>query len=432
MTTLQYVHFSIELWGAFFCMIAAVVIWISRNLDKKSSYKLIALMLTSAMLMISDAVAWLYRGDTGEAGFYIVRVANFAAFFFGFLTMPLVAEVITHMIERRSGAKGLFWKYIEWALFGIGTVLLVVNLFYEFMYSFDARNTYYRLAFGVLPGTIAFIGIVITFGVVLEYYKYLRTYEKIVTVIYLVLPIIAIVIQSFRYGISFTYLSLVISALTLFITFEIEYVQYNAKKERQLAEERIRLFNRQIQPHFIFNSLSVIKHLIRKSPEEAVNTVEEFAGYLRSSTDLMNESDCVPVSRELDLVRHYTYMQRKRFGDGVRYVFDIQDEDFDVPPFAVQTIVENAVEHGIRANGTDNGIVTVKTYKKGKAHVVEISDNGAGFDTRILDDDTRTEHVGIKNTRARLTLMCGGTLDVKSEINKGTVVTMKVFEGDGQ
>ena len=109
MTTLQYIHFAIELWGAFFCMIAAIVIWLSRNLDKKGSYKLIALMIVSELLMASDAVAWLFRGNTSEVGFYIVRIANFAAFFFGFLTMPLVAEVITHLIETRSGAKGLFW-----------------------------------------------------------------------------------------------------------------------------------------------------------------------------------------------------------------------------------------------------------------------------------------------------------------------------------
>lgn len=429
MTTLQYVHFAVELWGAFFCMIAAVVIWISRGLDKKGSYKLIALMIDSGLLMISDAMAWLFRGNTGEVGFYVVRISNFAAFFFAFLTMPLVAEVITHMIEARSGAKGLFWRYIEWAFFVIGTASLIVNLFRPFIYSFDERNTYYRLAFGILPGTIAFIGVVITFGVALEYFEYLRTYERIVTVIYLVLPIIAVVVQSFIYGVSFTYLSMMLSALTLFITFEIEYVQYNTHKERKLAEERIRLFNRQIQPHFVFNSLSVIKHLIRKAPEEAIKTVEEFAGYLRDSTDLMNEGDCVPVRSELDLVKHYAYMQQKRFGDSVRYEFDIQDDDFDVPPFAVQTIVENALEHGLRACGADNGIITVKTYKNGRAHVVEISDNGAGFDTDILDDETQTEHVGIRNTKARLSLMCGGTVDIKSEINKGTVVTMKIFEG---
>ena len=128
-------------------------------------------------------------------------------------------------------------------------------------------------------------------------------------------------------------------------------------------------------------------------------------------------------------MKHYAYMQQKRFGDSIRYVFDVQDDDFCIPPFSVQTIVENALEHGLRAGGADTGIITVKTYRKGKAHVIEISDNGAGFDTHILDDETQTEHVGIKNTKARLNLMCGGTLDIKSETSKGTVVTMKVPEG---
>ena len=429
MTTLQYVHFAVELWGAFFCLIAAVVIWISRGQNKILSYKMIALMIVSALLMISDATAWLFRGNTSEAGFYIVRIANFAAFFFAFLTMPLVAEYITQIFETRSGVRGLFWKYIEWALFVIGTILLIINQFHEFIYAFDERNTYYRLAFGVLPGMIAFVGIVITFGVVLQYFQYLRTIEKTATLVYLILPIIAVVIQLFYYGVSFTYLSMVISALTFFITFEIEYVQNNIEIKKQLAEERIRLFNRQIQPHVIFNSLSLIKHLIRKEPEEAVETVEEFAGYLRNSTDLMNEGDCVPVKSELDLVKHYAYMQHKRFGDSVRYVFDVQDEEFDIPPFSVQTIVENALEHGLRASGTVNGIITVKTYRKDKAHFIEISDNGAGFDTHILDVETQSEHVGIKNTKERLSLMCGGTLEIKSETGKGTVVTMKVPEG---
>ena len=429
MTTLQYVHFSIELWGAFFCLIAAAVIWISSKTVKQTSYKMIALMLTSALLMVSDALAWMFRGDASDMGFVIVRVANFAAFFFAFLTMPLVAEFITQVFEARSGAKGLFWKYVEWGLFIIGTTLLVVNLFHEFIYTFDERNTYYRLAFGMLPGMIAFIGIVITFGVVLEYFQYLRAIEKIATLVYLILPVAAIVVQSFHYGVSFTYLSMVISALVLFIMFEIEYVQHNMNKERQLAEERIRLFNRQIQPHFVFNSLSVIKHLIRKSPEEAVKTLEEFAGYLRNSTDLMNTGDCVPIKSELELVKHYAYMQQKRFGDSIRYEFDIRDEDFSIPPFAVQTVVENAVEHGLRAGGRDDGIIAVKTYKKGKAHVVEISDNGVGFDTSVLDDETQTEHVGIKNTKARLALMCDGTVEIKSEKGKGTVVTITVSKG---
>jgi len=187
MTTLQYIHFSIELWGAFFCIISTISIGINREFDPKGSYKLIALMLNSVILMVSDAMAWLFRGNPSEAGYYIVRISNFAAFFFGFMTMPLVAEYITHIIKKRSGINGLYWKYIEWALFIIGAAMLIVNTVNPFIYDFDDSNTYFRLGFGMVPGLLAFLGIVITLGVVLEYISYLKAFEKIATIIYLVL-----------------------------------------------------------------------------------------------------------------------------------------------------------------------------------------------------------------------------------------------------
>ena len=428
MTTLQYVHFSIELWGAFFCLIAAVSIAINRKYDKKGSGKLIALMISSLLLMVSDALAWFFRGNISEACYYIVRISNFSAFFFGFLTMPLVAEYLTHIIKKRSGVSGLYWKYIEWGLFITGTVLLVVNTFHEFIYTFDERNTYYRLQFGLLPGIVAFIGIVITLGVVFEYLRYMYTFEKIATLIYLLLPVAAVVIQSIFYGISFTYLSIVISALMLFISFEVNYVKYNTEKERKLAEERIRLFNQQIQPHFVFNSLSIIRYLCRKSPDEAVETIDEFSGYLRKSTDLMNSESCVPVSRELDLVKNYVYMQKKRFGDSIKYEFEINDTDFEIPPFTIQTLVENAIEHGFRLSGIENGIINIKSYKNNKTHFVVIKDNGIGFDTNIISDETQTEHIGIRNTRERLRLMLGGTLDINSKLHEGTEVIIRIPE----
>ncbi len=428
MTLLQYVHFSIELWGAFFCLVAVISIAIKKDFDKKGSYKLIALMLCSMLLMLSDAAAWLFRGNPSEAGYYIVRIANYCAFLFGFMTMPLVAEYLTHIISKRSGISGLYWKYIEWALFLIGTALLTVNVFHEFMYSFDERNTYYRLAFGMLPGMIAFTGIIITLGVVIEYIKYMNRFEKVAMLIYLLLPIIAVIIQTLKYGVSFTYLSLVLSALILFLSFEVNHNAYNIEKEKKLAEERIRLFNQQIQPHFLFNSLSVIKHLCRKAPEEAAVAIDEFSGYMRGCTDFMNESDCVEVERELDLVKHYIYMQKKRFGDSFSFEYDIKDTDFKIPPFAIQTNVENAIKHGLRAQAIENGFVKISTYKSGKNHVVEIEDNGIGFDTDIIKDETQTNHVGIINTTKRLSLMCNGTLDIKSAEGKGTKVIITIPE----
>ena len=426
MSTLQYIHFSIEIWGALFCLISVFSVFITRHFDLKGARKLIVLLLCAMLLMVSDSLAWIFRGNISEAGYYIVRISNFCAFFFGFLTMPLVAEYISHLISKRSGIPGLYWKYIEWILFAVGTALLVANLFNEFIYSFDARNTYFRLGYGILPGCIAFTGIIITLGVVLQYIGYMNKFEKAAMIMFLVLPNVAVIIQTMHYGVSFTNISLVLSTFLLFVSYEFDYMEFNTEKERKLAEERIRLINQQVQPHFIFNTLSLIRHLCKNAPDEAADAVNEFSGYLRGCTDFLNETDCIPAERELDLVKHYIYLEQKRFGKSITVEYDIDDTDFSVPPFAVQTIVENAIKHGLRSQSITNGLISIRTREEGDSHIIEIEDNGAGFDTDILKDSTQTAHVGLKNTAERLRLMCGGTIDVRSEPGNGTKVTIKI------
>ena len=428
MSTLQYVHFSIEIWGALFSLISVVSIYITRHFDRKGANKLIILMLCAMMLMLSDSLAWVFRGSVSPAGYYMVRISNFCAFFFGFLVMPLVADYVSHLIMKRADITGLYWKYIEWVLFVIGAVLLIVNVFHPFIYTFDARNTYYRLAYGMIPGAIAFVGIVMTLGVVLEYISYMNNFEKTAIIMFLVLPNIAVIVQTLRYGIAFTNMALVLSTLLLFVSYEFDYMQYNVEKEKMMAEERIRLINQQVQPHFIFNTLSVIRHLCKKAPDEAAEAINEFSGYLRNCTDFLNETECIPAERELDLVKHYIYLEKKRFGKSIDVEYDIRDEDFGIPPFAIQTSVENAIKHGLRSQNITQGVIRISTRLEKGSHIIEIEDNGTGFDPAILDDPGFKNHVGIRNTTERLHLMCGGTMEVESAPGKGTKVIIIIPE----
>ena len=263
-----------------------------------------------------------------------------------------------------------------------------------------------------------------TLGVVLEYIRYMNKFEKAAIIMFLVLPNVAVIIQTLRYGIAFTNMALVLSILLLFVSYEFSYMQYNMEKEKMIAQERIRLVNQQVQPHFIFNTLSVIRHLCKKAPDEAAEAINEFSGYLRSCTDFLNESECIPAQRELDLVKHYIYLEQKRFGKSIEVEYDIRDEDFDIPPFAIQTNVENAIKHGLRSQSITQGLIRISTRLEKKEHIIEIEDNGVGFNTAILDDVNFKNHVGIKNTDERLRLMCKGSMLVESEPGKGTKVTI--------
>ena len=426
MQTIQIIHFSVEMWGALFSLVGLLIVFLTRYFDKVGSRKLMLVLLCSALLMISDGLAWLFRGNPSEAGYYVVRIANFCSFFFGFLIMPLAAQYISHLIYVRSNGIKLYWEIFEWGIFFVGAAALIVNEFVPFIYSFDNTNTYQRMPyFFWIPGFIAFVGAVITLSVVIAYHKYMMALENAAIISFLSLPIIAIILQIVFYGISFANLAIVISTVILFVSYESYFAQYLVNKEKQVNEDKLRMVNRQMHPHFVFNSLALIRHQCLTDPEEAAQTINEFSAYLRSTTELLTESECISFERELDIVRHYVNILQKRYDKILDVQYDVRDSEFDVPPFSVQTLVENALHHGISDGQLEGGRVIISSEKINKKHIVIVEDNGNGFDTAILDKDN-SHSVGIRNTKERITAMCDGTLSIESAPGKGTKITMMI------
>jgi sensor histidine kinase YesM len=163
------------------------------------------------------------------------------------------------------------------------------------------------------------------------------------------------------------------------------------------------------------------------APNDAAETVTEFSNYLRGITDYLTEEACISVEAELDIVRNYLQIQSKRFGDGIKVEYDIKETDFDVPPFSIQTLVENAVHHGFKGGQIKNGIVRVSTKKDGNNLIVTVEDNGVGFDINELKKEEKN-HVGITNTKNRVELMCKGSFNIESEPEKGTRAVIMIPE----
>jgi sensor histidine kinase YesM len=121
-------------------------------------------------------------------------------------------------------------------------------------------------------------------------------------------------------------------------------------------------------------------------------------------------------------VKHYTDIEQVRFPD-MTIQYDLRSVEFLLPALSVQPLVENAIKHGLMGL-EEGGIVTISAYETEKAYVVEVTDDGVGFDMNAGYDETK--HVGIKNIRGRIGAMCGGTLTIESEIGKGTKATMRI------
>lgn len=186
--------------------------------------------------------------------------------------------------------------------------------------------------------------------------------------------------------------------------------------EVELKESRIALMLSQIKPHFIYNTLGAIERMCLKNPQKAFELVRNFSLYLRGNFSQLDS--VVPISflEEMKHVEYYVKIEKVRFPD-INVEYQLECTDFVIPPLSVQPLVENAIKHGLMRLET-GGTVIVHSYETSTHFVVDVSDNGVGFDVNSVIADKK--HVGLRNIRERLAVMLNGELKVQSSLNGGT------------
>ena len=153
------------------------------------------------------------------------------------------------------------------------------------------------------------------------------------------------------------------------------------ERARKLATEaRLRSLESRIHPHFLFNTLNSISSLIAVNPARAEQIVGRLAGLLRASLDSSNQP-LIPLRQELAMVENYIDIERVRFGDKLRGSIEVPAElqDAKVPPMSVQSLIENAVKHGITPKSGGGEFVVSASSENGNLRI-EVRDTGPGFD----------------------------------------------------
>ena len=141
----------------------------------------------------------------------------------------------------------------------------------------------------------------------------------------------------------------------------------------------MRALQAQINPHFLFNTLNTIASFTRTDPARARELLREFSSFYRSTLD--NSGSLIPVSREIAQTKRYLMFEYARFGDDrIAAEFIVEDgvEESPVPSFVIQPLVENAVRHGMKDEGTLHIRVAVRSCGEG-AISIEVSDDGVGM-----------------------------------------------------
>jgi signal transduction histidine kinase len=197
-----------------------------------------------------------------------------------------------------------------------------------------------------------------------------------------------------------------------------------ARLETQVAGARLAALQAQLNPHFLFNSLNTVAVLVRDGDRRAaVGVVEGLSDVLRRTLD-RGGSGMVSLGEELELVRRYVDVERARFADRLRPVFDVADDAraAAVPSFVVQHLVENAIRHGV-ASRTGAGEVRLEARRDGETLEITVTDDGRG----IAPDAERPGH-GLANTRERLRTLYGehASLVVAPRAEGGTRAVLRL------
>ncbi len=403
-------------------------------------------------MLLSDAFAWGYRGYQGTLGSLVVHISNFLVFalsdvililFHGYLCCYLFPDSPVRLQLSGNNKNETVEKdqpviriRAVTIIAGVALLLVVISQFTHLYYDIDAENLYHRNSGYVISLILPLSGMLTDLSLLIQYRKKISREILVAMLSYIVLPLTAAVILLFYYGISLVNLAISISMILMFIETTMEQGQLAAQRERKLAAQELQLAQTereltdsriasmmsQIRNHFIFNVLGTISTYCKIDPNKADEALTKFARYLRRNVNYLETTEMIFFETEIAQIEDYVALEQMRFQDRIEFEENFETINFKIPPLTVQPLVENAIKHGLTKPGR-KGTVCVLTYKEKDDIIIEVTDNGIGFDTEDLE---KKDSVGIKNIRYRLEHMAGASLQIHSKPGEGTKVTIRI------
>ena len=196
----------------------------------------------------------------------------------------------------------------------------------------------------------------------------------------------------------------------------------NLDSHKKIAETNLRMLQAQIEPHFLFNTLSNVISLIDNDPQKSKNLLESLTVFLRATLKRSSDEQQT-LAAEINLVRSYLDIMQIRMGKRLQYRINCPDDvlDCQFPPLLLQPLVENAIIHGIDPLA-EGGEIDIDISKDNAMLQLNVSDSGRGLQTNKL------KGFGLGNIRARIKSIYAetGRLVIQENHPRGLIVTIEV------
>jgi len=186
-----------------------------------------------------------------------------------------------------------------------------------------------------------------------------------------------------------------------------------AELNQLFLESSLNHLKEQVNPHFMFNSLNSVKALISEDPEKARSAIVVLADILRNSLNSSSKT-IIPLREEIDHCRDYLKMEKIRFEERLQYEINVSDKiiSYNLPPLSIQTLVENAIKHGL-SDSIHGGKIAIDCIEEQDKIVATVINDG-----KLIDNNSNG--IGIKNLRKRFEILYheNYSLTISEENNK--------------
>ena len=359
---ISYVNIILDL-GA---LLVLTVIWFTDkkgHLEMRDSYLFRSMMVSVSTILGSNAVIHMVLGYRTVLAWYFALFAT-SVYFIGQAVFCwqwfLLAK--TRFTKRPAYPFPAYCYLFAVPLIAEFIIIAFINPFTGLVFEIDETMAlskgsfyYWNILFSYVYVVVSFVLIILT--VIKDKNRASRKKNELLLFV-MVVPVISSCVQVAVEGVPILW---PITALSFYLLYEIEgqhFLEFNATKqaelEAELAKNKIAIMMSQIQPHFLYNTLTTIKALVGQDPAQAQAVITEFSSYLRTNMDSLDLTTPVDFTKELEHTKTYTKIEQLRFPD-LEVEYDIKDINFRLPSLSVQPMVENAIKHGLRNRTAPGG-----------------------------------------------------------------------------
>ncbi len=422
--TIYTVSIALNVFGVGITFLLLILAAISLNVKQRVQLCFFLNVVLLALNFVMEIVISFLLGRSGPAIGLWLRILNCISYSIaGFSAIAFALYLYEYLSSKTAPSKNPF--FIMMALGVVITLMAVIAFATDLYITFDKYNNMVQQSTFWTSEVCLILFVLLCLWTIFRYIKILRPQEWVPLTLFALTPLLCYSLELMIPGLYVALLGGSCTMALIYVTIQVDLKHQWQLKEIELKESRMAIMLSQIQPHFLYNSLTAIEYLcIIDGSEQAATAVRDFSKYLRGNMDSITYKDLIPFEKELQHVDLYLSLEKRRFGDLIQTRYDTPALAFALPPLTLQPLVENAVRHGIAKRET-GGVITIRTEEDKSFWRIIVLDDGVGFDTAAPKSGDRA-HIGIANVRSRLETLCAGQLIITSAPGLGTTATILI------